>query len=84
MELLVRGGRERARRPDRPTRARAAAVLGPRLGLLGASLALTGGVVYTHYGKATLALGATALALAPVLWIGLAHRRPPAEVLEAV
>ena len=53
-------------------------------GLLGASLALTGGVVYTHYGKATLALAATAIALAPVVWIALAHRRPPAEVLEPV
>jgi MFS family permease len=53
-------------------------------GLLGASLALTGGVVYTHYGKATLALAATAMALAPVVWIAVAHRRPPAEVLEPV
>jgi len=53
-------------------------------GLLGASLALTGGVVYTHYGKATLALAATAIALAPVAWIALAHRQPPAEVLEPV
>ena len=53
-------------------------------GLLGASLALAGGVVYTHYGKPTLALAATAIALAPVVWITLAHRRPPAEVLEPV
>jgi MFS family permease len=51
-------------------------------GLLGAALALTGGIVYTHYGKATLALAATAIALAPVLWISLAHRTPPAEVPE--
>ena len=43
-----------------------------------------GGVVYTHYGKATLALAATAIALAPVVWLALAHRRPPAEVLEPV
>ena len=83
MELLVRGGREPLADQTAHERGRLLEFLGPRLGLLGASLALTGGVVYTHYGKATLALGATALALAPVLWIGLAHRRP-AEVLEPV
>ncbi len=53
-------------------------------GLLGASLALVGGVVYTHYGKSTLALAATVISLAPVVWITLAHRRPPAEALEPV
>jgi MFS family permease len=51
-------------------------------GLLGASLALLGGVVYTHAGKTTLALAATAIAVAPVVWISLARKRPPAEVLE--
>ena len=51
-------------------------------GLLGASFALVGGVVYTHYGKATLALAATVIAAAPVAWYALAQRRPPAEALE--
>lgn len=51
-------------------------------GLLGAALALIGGVVYTHFGKATLALAATAIAVAPVVWYALAQRRPPAEALE--
>jgi MFS family permease len=53
-------------------------------GLLGATLALAGGVVYSHAGKTTLALAATAIAVAPVAWFGLARRHPPAEVLEPV
>jgi MFS family permease len=51
-------------------------------GLLGATLALLGGVIYTSFGKGTLALAATAIAAAPVVWLGLAGRRPPAEALE--
>ncbi len=53
-------------------------------GLLGASLALLGGVVYTHFGKTSLALAATAIAVAPVVWIAVVHRSPPAEALEPV
>jgi predicted MFS family arabinose efflux permease len=53
-------------------------------GLLGASLALLGGVVYTHFGKTPLALAATAIAVAPVVWIAVVHRSPPAEALEPV
>jgi MFS family permease len=51
-------------------------------GLLGATLALVGGVVYTELGKSTLALAATAIAIMPVAWIALAGRRPPREALE--
>jgi len=51
-------------------------------GLLAATLALVGGVVYTSFGKGTLALAATAIAAAPVAWIALARRRPPAGALE--
>ncbi len=51
-------------------------------GLLGASLALIGGVIYTSSGKTALALAATAVALIPVAWTALAGRRPPAEALE--
>jgi MFS family permease len=53
-------------------------------GVFGASLALLGGVVYTNLGMTTLALAATAIAVAPVAWIGLVRRRPPAEALEPV
>ncbi len=51
-------------------------------GLLGAALALVGGLIYTNSGKTALALAATAVALVPVAWIALARRRPPAEALE--
>lgn len=51
-------------------------------GLLGATLALAGGVIYTSFGKGTLALAASAIAAVPVVWLGLAGRRPPAEALE--
>jgi len=53
-------------------------------GVLGASLALLGGVVYTNFGKTTLALAATAIAVAPVAWVALVRRRPPAEAFEPV
>jgi MFS family permease len=53
-------------------------------GMLGASLALLGGVVYTHFGKTTLALAATAIAVAPVAWIAVVRRRPRAQALEPV
>ena len=51
-------------------------------GMLGASFALLGGVIYTSSGKTSLALAATAVALVPVVWVGVARRRPPAEALE--
>ncbi len=49
--------------------------------LSGAALALVGGYVLDAYGVTTLALGATALALAPIAWIlgGRHARRPPLE-----
>jgi MFS family permease len=53
-------------------------------GVLGASLALLGGVVYTNFGKTTLALAATAIAVAPVTWVALVRRRPPTEAFEPV
>lgn len=53
-------------------------------GVLGASLALLGGIVYTDFGKTTLAVAATAIAATPVAWIALVRRRPPAEALEPV
>ena len=51
-------------------------------GVLGATFALVGGVLYTSFGKTTLALAATAVALTPVLWIALARKRPPAQAFE--
>jgi MFS family permease len=51
-------------------------------GMLGATLALVGGVVYTSSGKTTLALAATAVALGPILWFALTRKRPPAEAFE--
>ena len=51
--------------------------------LIGAALALLGGVVYSAFGTATLAVAATALAAAPALWILVqgrsSSRRPLAE-----
>ena len=67
--------RPRASSPTRPPHTSAGGCwgfLGPRLGL--ASLALTGRLHALREGDARPGAG---LALAPVLWIGLAHRRPP-------
>ena len=46
-------------------------------GATGASLALLGGLALTGFGVAALSLGATALVVAPALWL-LARRRRPA------
>ncbi len=51
-------------------------------GLLGAGLALIGGVAYTEWGVAAIAVGATIAVVAPALAIMLA-RRPTAPALEA-
>ena len=45
-------------------------------GLTAATLALLGGLAYTEWGVAALAVGATAAVLAPALVILLARRRP--------
>jgi MFS family permease len=45
-------------------------------GLLAATLALLGGLAYTEWGVAALAVGATAAVVAPALAILLARRRP--------
>jgi hypothetical protein len=45
-------------------------------GLLGAGLALLGGVAYTEWGVAAVAVGATAAVVAPAIAI-LVARRPP-------
>ena len=51
--------------------------------LTGATLALLGGVVYSEYGTATLAVAATVLAAAPALWIATRGRsRRPRAVAE--
>lgn len=50
-------------------------------GLLGATLALLGGVAYTEWGVAAVAVGATAAVVLPALAIFVA-RRPPAAALE--
>ena len=50
-------------------------------GLLGAGLALLGGVAYTEWGVAAVAVGATVAVVAPALAIMLA-RRPGAPALE--
>jgi MFS family permease len=50
-------------------------------GLLGAGLALLGGVAYTEWGVAAVAVGATVAVVAPALAI-LVARRPPAGALE--
>jgi hypothetical protein len=50
-------------------------------GLLAAALALVGGLAYTEWGVAALAIGATAAVIAPALAI-LFARRPPAPALE--
>jgi MFS family permease len=47
--------------------------------LIGAALALLGGVVYSELGTTELAVAATALAAGPALWIMAAGRRPPAR-----
>jgi MFS family permease len=49
-------------------------------GLTGASLALLGGVAYSAQGVASLAIGATVLAVLPALW--LAVMRSPSKALE--
>jgi MFS family permease len=51
-------------------------------GLLAATLALVGGVVYTSFGKETLALAATAVALTPIVWMAVTRPRPGREALE--
>jgi len=51
-------------------------------GLLGAGLALLGGVAYTEWGVAAVAVGATAAVVAPALAIFLTPRRPAREALE--
>jgi len=50
-------------------------------GLLAATLALLGGLAYTEWGVAALAVGATVAVVTPALAILLA-RRPPAAVPE--
>ena len=47
--------------------------------LLGAALALAGGYALDSIGVAALALGATAIVVAPVLWLLPASRRSPDE-----
>jgi MFS family permease len=49
--------------------------------LIGAALALLGGVVYSELGTVTLAVAATVLAAGPALWILAAGRRPPARAV---
>jgi MFS family permease len=49
--------------------------------LIGASLALLGGVVYSAFGTGTLAVAATVLAAAPALWILLLGRSGPSRAL---
>jgi MFS family permease len=51
-------------------------------GLVGASLALIGGVTYSQLGVGVLATGAAVAATAPALGIFLSHRRRPAAALE--
>jgi MFS family permease len=51
-------------------------------GLLGAGLALLGGVAYTEWGVAAVAVGATAAVVAPALAILLARRAPSAQAPE--
>jgi MFS family permease len=49
--------------------------------LIGAGLALLGGVVYSAYGTGTLAVAATVLAAAPALWILTLGRSRPSRAL---
>jgi MFS family permease len=49
--------------------------------LIGASLALLGGVVYSEFGTGALAVAATVLAAAPALWIVARGRSGPAQAL---
>jgi hypothetical protein len=51
-------------------------------GLLGAGLALLGGVAYTELGIAAVAIGATVAVVVPALAILLAPRRPARPALE--
>ena len=51
-------------------------------GLLAAALALLGGLAYTEWGVAAVAIGATLAAVAPALVILLARRPPAREVLK--
>jgi len=51
-------------------------------GMLGAGLALAGGVAYSEWGVAAVAIGATAAVVAPALAILLAPRRRAREALE--
>ena len=51
-------------------------------GMLGAGLALLGGVAYSEWGVAAVAIGATAAVVAPALAILLAPRRRARGALE--
>jgi len=51
-------------------------------GMLGAGLALAGGVAYSEWGVAAVAIGATGAVVAPALAILLAPRRPSRQALE--
>jgi hypothetical protein len=51
-------------------------------GMLGAGLALLGGVAYTEWGVAAVAVGATVAVVAPALAILVGRRPPPVELLE--
>ncbi len=51
-------------------------------GFTGAALALVGGAAYNDIGVEAIAVGATVAVALPAVVITLAHRRPPAEVLE--
>jgi MFS family permease len=51
-------------------------------GLLGAGMALLGGVAYTEWGVAAVSIGATAAVVMPALAILVARRVPPAGALE--
>ncbi len=51
-------------------------------GLTGAGLALGGGLVYTAWGAAGLALAAAALAALPALWIAVRPRPAPVPAVE--
>jgi MFS family permease len=47
-------------------------------GLLGAALALVGGVAYSEIGVAAVAIGATAIVFAPAVWIAARRSQEPA------
>jgi MFS family permease len=51
-------------------------------GMLGAGLALLGGVAYTEWGVAAVSVGATVAVVAPAIAILVARRPPPVGMLE--